>query len=147
MADPNPVDKTNTETKKSPKLSETGDTLRTLEDEMEPGQNANFVGATLEINGASTEAEKEPNVEFAGTVKRSVSEPSDSPNLNRNRPGSTIGRTSNISVGSRTSASNRIVTSDTAKGLFFSKKVRDLDVSSSNGSGSRELRRQLRRQL
>lgn len=85
------------------------------------GSHAPFVGATLEIGARDVDA---PEVKFAGGgLARSDSVPSSGTALTRDRPGSTIGRKSTVSTGSRTAPSQMIYVDDRAKDLFFSKKV------------------------
>ena len=94
-----------------------------LDDDKDHTHDKDYAGATLEIDRSHREMESE--VEFKGTasgagVRKSDSTPA---GLSRARPGSAFGRASTVSVGSRTSTSARIKTTDHSKELFFSKKV------------------------
>lgn len=80
-------------------------------DDDKPAQEGDFVGATLQIESETQNAQEPPAVEF------------EDPALSRNRPGSVIGRQSVRSTSSRTSMRPGIVKSEAASKSFFSYKV------------------------
>ena len=91
-----------------PKTQDTVVSDAHLEEE-KAGQEAHFVGATLQIDGAAQNGD-DPGVNFAGT-------------FDRNRPGSVIGRQSVKSTTSRTSMRPGVVKTDVMTDKFFSYKV------------------------
>jgi len=89
-------------------VSET--TVSHLDDD-KPVQEEEFVGATLQIESETQNAQDTPEVEFEG------------PGLSRNRPGSVMGRQSVRSTTSRTSMRPGVIKSEAASKSFFSYKV------------------------
>lgn len=86
-------------------------TVSHLEDD-KPAQEGEFVGATLQIESETQNAQESPEAE------------SEEPALSRNRPGSVIGRQSVLSTSSRTSMRPGVVKSEAASKSFFSYKVK-----------------------
>ncbi len=87
---------------------------------------AEFKGATLQLDTA-THNGTEPEVKFAGMARADPDEGAnavDTADLDRNRPGSVIGRKSVTSTGSKASLSSRIRENQYSSKLYFSKRVR-----------------------
>ena len=94
---------------------QTGQADAHLDDDRQP-QEGHFVGATLKIDGDLVKDDHEVKFSGSGTVFSG-------PGLDRNRPGSTIGRQSVRSTSSRTSLKPGGYCSERSSGNFFCYKV------------------------
>ena len=104
----------------TPRPTETEDNL--VDDKLSP--TPEFKGATLELNTAAQNG-NDPEVKFAG-MKGPCQPDMDAANrneLDRNRPGSTIGRKSVTSTGSKASLSATRRENNYTVQQYFSKKV------------------------
>ena len=102
-----------------------------LEDEKQPTPEG-FNGATLELNTSTTS--RNENIGLDDVVIKSdkqehtssvstISDEMNADNFRRDRPGSTMSRTSQLSTASKTSMSTRIIQNDVTTNRFFCKKV------------------------
>ena len=110
-------------------MSNSRDNESYLDDE-KPSTPSQFKGATLEIDAAATTGD-DPNVSVRGTQNTSssisiVSDEMGAGDFDRNRPGSTMSRSSHLSTTSRTSLSTTILQTDVTANRYFCKKVRFL---------------------
>jgi len=93
-----------------------------LDDDRHP-RDTTFQAATLEISGDGVPKTPEAKSGTTDTIPEDVEVEFAGPGINRNRPGSTIGRQSVRSTTSRTSMKSNGFTSEKQTESFFSYKV------------------------